>query len=289
MKALLEEIACIAADAARLVAKLRSEGLGFTYKPDGSPVTLADERAEELILERLAKAYPSLPVVAEELTASGVLTDVGSGPFLLVDPLDGTKEFIKGKPDYTVNIALVEGGVPVAGVVVAPERRHVFAGCCGKAWRGGLGTASGPPGDRCPISVRRPGSVWTAVVSVSHMTEETRAFLQRVPAGESASVGSSLKFCLLAEGLADIYPRFGRTMQWDTAAGDAVLRAAGGVTLTTNLEPLGYGPRIEPGASPFENPYFIAFGGGAAQLAEVLQSPKAGSWPDAPGRRSNGF
>lgn len=257
---MIDRLEDIAADAARLIEDVRACGVSAIAKGDGSPVTEADTRAEALILVRLAAAFPDIPIVAEELSAATGAPDVVAPRFFLVDPLDGTKEFIKGTSDYTVNIALVENGVPVAGVVIAPARGDVFVGCDGRAWKGKLASTGGVI-DRRQIAVRAPGATWTAVVSASHMSDATREFLAPLPIEKCVSVGSSLKFCLLASGEADLYPRLGRTMQWDTAAGDAVLRAAGGVTVAMTGAPLTYGPRPGLAVNRFENPYFIGFSG----------------------------
>lgn len=269
MKDLVAELEGIACDAGRLIADIRARGVEVLAKGDGSPVTEADERGEALILERLKQAFPDIPVVAEELASSEGMPEGVSGRFFLVDPLDGTKEFIKGTPDYTVNIALIEGGRPVAGVVVAPGRNELYSGCEQGAERASV-PPSGAPRDRRTIRVREPGAAWSAVVSVSHMTDATRAFLDPLPIGERVSVGSSLKFCLVAAGEADIYPRLGRTMQWDTAAGDAVLRAAGGSTATQEGSELVYGPRQGLPENRFENPHFIAFGGPLEKLQALI-------------------
>lgn len=277
MKDLVNELELIACDAGRLIAEIRKKGVEVLAKGDGSPVTEADGQAEALILERLAANFPDIPVVAEELSsAEGSPEGVGRR-FFLVDPLDGTKEFIKGSTDYTVNIALIEGGDPVAGVVVAPERCEVYSGFAGGRAQLARMPEQGGPINRQGIQVRAPGKSWTAVVSVSHMTEATRRFLEPLAIGESVSVGSSLKFCLVAAGKADIYPRFGRTMQWDTAAGDAVLRAAGGVTTTRDGNALVYGPRTGLPENRFENPEFIAFGGSSEQLRQILAEAGSGS------------
>lgn len=269
MKELVAELGAIACDAGRLIARIRADGVEVMAKGDGSPVTIADARAEELILERLAKSYPEVQVVAEELSSTEGIPDGVSGRFFLVDPLDGTKEFIKGSPDYTVNIALIEAGVPVAGVVVAPGRNEIYSGYTGTARRGTV-AERGAPVDERAIAVRPLPRSWSAVVSVSHMTPATEAFLKPLPIGETVSIGSSLKFCLIAAGAADIYPRFGRTMQWDTAAGDAVLRAAGGCTLTIDGNVLSYGPRPGELHNRFENPFFVAFSGARARLFDAI-------------------
>lgn len=269
MKTLVGELELIACDAGRLIADIRSKGIEVMAKGDGSPVTEADARAEALILEQLARRWPDIPVVAEEMASSQGSPDGVRGRFFLVDPLDGTKEFVKGTPDYTVNIALIEGGRPVAGVVMAPGRNEIYCGFDQVAQAAKV-PAVGAPVEHRNIRVRSPGATWAAVVSVSHMTQETRRFLEPLPIGETVSVGSSLKFCLLASGAADIYPRFGRTMQWDTAAGDAVLRAAGGCTLTLDGAELVYGPRSGEPSNRFENSFFVAFGGERATLAPAL-------------------
>ncbi|MGD9668419.1 MAG: 3'(2'),5'-bisphosphate nucleotidase CysQ [Hyphomicrobiaceae bacterium] len=269
MKNLVAELELIACDAGRLIAEIRAKGIDVMAKGDGSPVTEADARAEALIIERLEQAWPGIPIVAEELASSEGSPEGIGGRFFLVDPLDGTKEFIKGTPDYTVNIALVDGGRPVAGVVMAPGRAEIYSGCDGRAHMAEV-PGKGAPIERYDIRVRVPGETWTAVVSVSHMTEATRQFLDPLPLCERVSVGSSLKFCLLACGKADIYPRLGRTMQWDTAAGDAVLRAAGGSTVTRSGEELRYGPRAGLPENRFENPEFIAFAGPIEQLRKLV-------------------
>jgi 3'(2'), 5'-bisphosphate nucleotidase len=269
MKELLAELEHIACDAGRLIADIRVRGIEVMAKGDGSPVTEADERAEALILERLGEAFPGISIVAEELTSNEGSPDGVGGHFFLVDPLDGTREFVKGTPDYTVNIALIDKGRPVAGVVMAPGRAEIYSGSEGEAWRAGV-PGQGAPVDRRQIHVRAPGPQWSAVVSVSHMTKATRKFLQPLPIGECVSVGSSLKFCLLAAGEADIYPRLGRTMQWDTAAGDAVLRAAGGSMATLDGKEFVYGPRRGLPENRFENPEFVAFAGSLLQLKDLI-------------------
>ncbi len=263
----IEELERISIYAGRLIERLKAEGRGFSRKDDGSPVTEADQYAEELILERLAKAYPDIPVVAEELASEGNTPKVAVPRFFLVDPLDGTKEFIRGSGDYTVNIALIENRAPIAGVVAAPARNVLYSGAGTAAARVGI-DVEGRRSDRRAIRVLSRNDCWVAVVSASHMTPATDALLKQLPIARSVSIGSSLKFCLVAEGEADVYPRLGRTMQWDTAAGDAVLRAAGGSTLTLDGAPLLYGPRGSDGLD-YANPHFVCFGGVPARLAEL--------------------
>lgn len=269
MQDLVDKLELIACDAARLIEALRSQGVSTVVKGDGSPVTEADARSEALIRARLASLWPEIPVVAEELMSFGAGPTSVGGRFFVVDPLDGTKEFIGGRREYTVNIALVDEGAPVAGVVVAPALGEVYCGTAGMARRGRLGQAGGAL-ERRQIKVRKPGRRLKALTSRSHMTEATRSFLQAMPIGETLELGSSVKFCMLAAGEADIYPRIGQTMQWDTAAGDAVLRAAGGVVVTLDGDPLHYGPRGEAAATRFANPPFVAFAGDAERFKTLI-------------------
>jgi 3'(2'), 5'-bisphosphate nucleotidase len=272
MLGLLEQVEAVAAVASARILQLRGAGDGWVNKADGSPVTEADRQAEDLILQRLATLLPGIPIVAEECVGENGVPDVMGGRFFLVDALDGTKEFIKGATDFTVNIALIEAGKPVLGVVAAPARGELYSGIAGEgAWRTVL-SALGQRGPRHAINVRQPVEKLVAVTSASHMTPSTRDLLDQLPNLEIVSVGSSLKFCLIASGAADIYPRLGRTMQWDTAAGDAVVRAAGGRTLERGFAPLAYGPR-PGGTHPFENPEFISVG----QLSTLRESQLAAS------------
>jgi 3'(2'), 5'-bisphosphate nucleotidase len=224
------------------------------YKSDSSPVTAADRAAEVVILAALRAAAPGIPVVAEEEAAAGRIPDVGQA-FFLVDPLDGTKEFIKRGTDFTVNIGLIENGVPTMGAVYAPARATVYWGDCAlkQAWR-----ASQPPhaarGAAETIGVRKPTEPPCAVASKSHNTPETEAWLADAGVKDRVSIGSSLKFVLVASGDADVYPRPAPTMEWDTAAGDAVLRAAGGRVFDLDGQPLIYGKE------GFFNPGFVATG-----------------------------
>jgi 3'(2'), 5'-bisphosphate nucleotidase len=256
---MLEALEDAALAAGKAILTIRNAGAHTSYKADRTPVTEADEEAERIILARLSELYPEIPVVAEESVARGEFPSTGSGRFFLVDPLDGTKEFIKGRDDFTVNIALIESGTPTAGVVYAPALGLAYSGADGEAFKI-LVTADFQIASREPIracAMRQPP---VAVASRSHRTPETDAYLAEAKAEEVRSIGSSLKFCLLAEGDADLYPRFGRTMQWDTAAGDAVLRAAGGRTVTTQGEALRYGCADRATAEDFANPDFIAYG-----------------------------
>lgn len=255
MAALVE----IAIDAGAAIMEIYADSIEVTDKGDGSPVTQADTRAEEIILAALSERLPGIPVLAEEAVAAGRVPEA-SERFFLVDPLDGTREFISRNGEFTVNIALIEAGVPTAGVVYAPALGVIFWGAsCKGAWRAAI--ADGAVGTAETISVRpAPEAGLTVLASRSHMSPETAAFIETMKVADLASAGSSLKFCRVAEGAADLYPRHGRTMEWDTAAGDAVLRAAGGAVVTVDGAPLSYGKRNQADDADFANPYFIAVG-----------------------------
>ena len=240
--------------AGNAILAVRAKGLDVRRKVDGSPVTEADETAERIILAVLGEIAPAIPVVAEESVARDGAPEVGATSFWLVDPLDGTKEFIAGRDEFTVNIALIEDGSPIMGVVYLPALGELYLGIAGRgAWRQ-------QRDDETPhaIAVRRPPAEGlTVLASRFHRTPEVDAYLERLSVAALRAAGSSLKFCVLASGEADLYPRFGRTMEWDTAAGDAVLRAAGGTVETVDGAPLRY---AKPG---FANPDFIARGAAA--------------------------
>jgi 3'(2'), 5'-bisphosphate nucleotidase len=249
----VEAVARIVRDAGDLVMRVYRQPFEVRRKDDASPVTEADERAEALIVPALRALAPGIPVVAEEMAARGQADAVGS-TFWLVDPLDGTKEFIGRNGEFTVNVALVHAGRPRLGVVGAPALGRLFAGVVGQgAW---VDDAQG----RRAIGVRRvPAEGLTVVASRSHADAAALdAFLAGRRVARLVSAGSSLKLCLLAAGEADLYPRLGRTMEWDIAAGHAVLAAAGGSVCALDGRPLVYG---KPG---FENPHFIARGGAGA-------------------------
>jgi 3'(2'), 5'-bisphosphate nucleotidase len=225
-------------------------------KADESPVTVADEAAEKIILADLAAISPGVPVIAEESVAAGKVPAIAER-FFLVDPLDGTREFVSRRDEFTVNVALIENGEPVLGVVFAPARRELY---WGDVKAGKAGHIDADPDGTMPslgtaIHARHPpaGGI-TAVASRSHRTPETDVFLAAYNVVEFRSIGSSLKFCLVATGEADLYPRIGPTMEWDTAAGHAVLQAAGGRVTGLAGEPFRYG---KPG---FRNGHFLAQG-----------------------------
>ncbi len=227
-------------------------------KADQSPVTDADEEAERFILAELKRTAPDVPVIAEEEMAAGRMQTIGRR-FFLVDPLDGTKEFISRNGEFTVNIAEIEGGTAVRGVVFAPAKNRLFFG----ERRSGafeIATEPGHPPDFSKarsISVRlAPPDGLVAVASRSHRDTKTDEYLAQYRVKDFVSAGSSLKFCLVAAGEADIYPRHGRTMEWDTAAGQAVLEAAGGSVRTIDGRPFVYGKTDQR----FANPFFVARG-----------------------------
>lgn len=231
-------------------------GCEVASKDDGSPVTSADRRAEAIICEYLKRMVPSPPLCAEEATAAGAQPRVAER-FLLVDPLDGTREFLAGNGEFTINVALVQARAPIAGAVYAPA--------IGRLWVGGetAFTCEALPGAELPgqgsrrrFQTRSAPMSLVAFASRSHLDPQSDAFLKGLPIGETRFAGSSLKFCLIAEGLGDVYPRFAPTMEWDTAAGDAVLRAAGGAVLDPAGRPLLYG-KAESG---LRNGSFIAWG-----------------------------
>lgn len=224
-------------------------------KDDASPVTEADEAADALIRAELAKVFPDIATVTEEQVASHTLK---ADRFIIVDPLDGTKEFVKRRGDFTVNIALVENGVPVRGVVYAPAKHRLFYTRADGTSVEEVGPFGDVAGQQTALAVSKPDNKALLVVaSKSHRDAATDAYINRYAVKESKSAGSSLKFCLVASGEADFYPRLGRTMEWDTAAGHAVVLGAGGNVLRfDDHTPLRYG---KPG---YENPFFLVLSPG---------------------------
>lgn len=259
LRNLTESLVAITEEAGRAILAIYGTDFEARSKDDSSPVTEADEKAEAIILERLAELGTGIPVVAEESVAAGRVPDISGGRFFLVDPLDGTKEFISRNGEFTVNIALIENGVPVAGAVHLPALDQSY-------WGHGEGNAFRRMGASAPeaIRVRKADHDGLVVVaSRSHRDSATDDYLKDFPVLELVAAGSSLKLCRVAEGQADMYPRLGRTMEWDIAAGHAVLAAAGGLVQVIAGgdvagdvgQPLSYG---KPG---FENPFFVARGG----------------------------
>lgn len=249
-----------AIEAGQAILEVYRAGYAVALKQDMSPVTLADERAEHIILRHLERDFPHIPAVAEEQVSAGNVPDVRGRAFFLVDPLDGTREFIDHRDEFTVNIAYIENGVPVTGIVYAPALGIAFTGEPGRARKLIVDEHFGVS-DRLTIAVRERPAHLMALASRCNSNAKTEDFLSDNAVSACTSIGSSLKFCLLAEGKADVYPRFGRTMEWDTAAGDAVLRAAGGSTLTIDGRLLAYGKTDQSQDSDFANPHFICWGG----------------------------
>lgn len=235
-------------------------GADVIDKADGSPVTLADREAEALIADGLAKLFPDIPLVGEEATEAGKMPDISGGRFFLVDPLDGTKEFITGGGDFTVNIALLENFRPVAGVIFAPVSDLLWYAACNDDGLGGEAYAqpAGANGDTAKdkrITVRpAPAQGLTVVASKRHGDPEAlNAFLKPYTVHETINRSSALKFCVVAEGNADLYPRLGPTSEWDTAAGEAIVHAAGGRVTQMDGSPMEYGHAERK----FLNPHFL--------------------------------
>ena len=246
---LLDPLKFAVREAGEAILKVARGGFEVESKADRSPVTEADRAAEAIILRALARAAPGVPVIAEEEVAAGRVPD-HRDEYFLVDPLDGTKEFAGGGNHYTVNIGLIRHGVPVLGVVFAPSADRLHFGFVGR------GAVVEEHGQRRDISTRARPDRLVAVASKSHMNQPTIDYLAAsVGECEQVSIGSSLKFCLIAEGLADFYPRLSPTCEWDTAAGHAILLAAGGCVDGLGGTPLRYG-KVD-----FLNPAFVATSG----------------------------
>jgi len=261
---LLEELGETAREAGEAILEIVRRGFDVEHKQDSSPVTEADRAAELIILAALARAAPGVPVIAEEEVAAGRIPAHGD-TYFLVDPLDGTKEFVRGGDDYTVNIGLIAEGVPLLGAVYAPATDTLHAGLMGEgAW---MMDKKG----RRAIRTRSPSDQLVAVASKSHFNQPTADYLAEA-AGECdyLAIGSSLKFCVVADGRADIYPRLSPTSEWDTAAGHAVLLAAGGRVDGPDGNPLAYGKRA------FLNRGFVATSGFQAPQIGPFMEPFSG-------------
>ena len=261
---LLEACAVAAREAGAEILKLVEAGFEVETKKDESPVTVCDRAAERIILDALAVAAPGVPIIAEEEVAAGRIPAHGD-TYFLVGPLDGTKEFVRGGDDYTVNIGLIVDGSPRLGTVYQPA--------CDRLWGGlvGEGAFLEDGSGRIPIRTRELGEERAAVASKSHFTQATADYLaEAIGLCSHVSVGSSLKFCILAEGRADIYPRLSPTSEWDTAAGHAVLLAAGGRVDAPEGGPLGYGKPA------FLNRAFCATAGWEAPAVGPFLEPFAG-------------
>ena len=254
---LAEEFAVIALEAGAAIMRVYGRGCAIWQKADRTPVTEADEIGESIVLAALARVLPGMPVVAEEAFSCGRQPSAAR-EFILVDALDGTREFLKRNGEFTVNLALVRDGAPVCGVVFAPALRRIWLGA-DEAYGAEI-AADGrlPPRGRFSSLRARPlpDANLVALASRSHTDARTQEFLAGLPVGSLREIGSSIKFCLLANGEADVYARFGPTMEWDTAAGDAILRAAGGGVEDVHGQRLRYGKQ----AQGFRNPNFVAWG-----------------------------
>jgi 3'(2'), 5'-bisphosphate nucleotidase len=251
---LLDDLTGVVARASAAILTISKGEVVHETKPDGSPVTAADMASELVILRELAALAPNVPVVSEESVEAGV-APLGDC-FFLVDPLDGTREFLAGRDEYTVNVAIVRGGAPLAGIVCAPAQGILWRGIAGK--RAERLRLSGDKAEAPqPIQVRPwPKDKIVAAVSRSHLDPNTEAFLKKFGSVEPNAAGSSVKFCKIAEGAVDLYPRLATTCEWDIAAGHAVLAAAGGVVTNPQGQPLKYG-RADLN---FRVPAFIAWG-----------------------------
>jgi len=256
-----------------LVARAAAATLVFPFssverriKDDRSPVTAADEAAEAIILDGLARLLPGIPVIAEESVARLAATASLEPSFVLVDPLDGTKEFLAGRDEFTVNLAIVTQGVAIAGLIAAPKQGALWRGIVGgqaERIKLRLGAGAAKPQERSVIRTRPAPERLIVATSRSHLDAKTEAFLTRLPVAERFPSGSSVKFCHLAQGQADVYPRLAPTHEWDIAAGCAILAAAGG----TVIDPSGVRIRFGGQAESFIVPGFIAWGDPARAAA----------------------
>jgi 3'(2'),5'-bisphosphate nucleotidase len=243
-----------ALEAGAEIERIYGAGCAVEEKSDGSPVTEADRAAEAIILARLRAAYPDVPILAEEEAAAGRIPELGTR-FFCVDPLDGTKGFVQRNGEFTVNIALVEASEPVAGIIYAPDSHLLYYGARGEgAFRARDGAAPEPIRTRAP----RAGAL-TGIGSRNHAADGTEERSARLGITDYLPSGSSLKFCMLAEGSADVYPRYGPTCEWDTAAGQAILEAAGGRVHVLDGELEGARLRYGKSHTRYLNPHFIAW------------------------------
>ena len=261
----IDDLTALVSRAAAAIQRIGPQAAGRRMKADGSPVTDADEAAEAVILDGLARLMPGVPVVSEEAAARAAHPRLGSR-FILVDPLDGTREFLAGLDEFTVNLAIVVDGVPAVGLIAAPAHGRIWRGATGRgAERLDLAPGAGPDaaGNVTPLRPRRrPARGLVAAVSRSHLDPRTAAFVAGLPQAERMVCGSSLKFCRLAEGSADVYPRLAPIREWDIAAGHAVLAASGGTMAAPDGSALVYGRSAD-----FRVPGFVAWADAAAATA----------------------
>lgn len=241
----LHALAQLAIAAGREIMAVRAAGFEAMTKGDGSPVTIADQRAEALIEAGLKALAPDIPMVGEEAVAAGRIP-AASARYFCVDALDGTRGFAKGGDEFTVNIALIEDGAPTMGAVLAPTRGDLYVGEPGRALRACVSLNDNAPIGFEPIRASAQTGAWRIVASRTFgRTEHAKAFAAALGAESQDDAASSIKFCRVAEGAADLYPRFGALNEWDAAAGHAVLSAAGGGVMTIDGAPLTYGARAE--------------------------------------------
>lgn len=254
MEHMIEDLLATVLKAGAVIMEVYAEGFDVMTKGDNSPVTIADQMGEAVIAAALKRIAPHIPMVGEEAASEGDIPDISHGIFWLVDPLDGTKEFVHRRGDFTVNIGLIEDKKPMMGIVYAPDKGRIWWGIKGVgAWAADV--ADGEIINRTPIRTRAINlDDLVIVASKSHRSPELEAWLAHYPNAEHISVGSSLKFCLLAEGKADLYPRHGLTCEWDTAAAHAVLVAAGGKVDAVDGTALTYAKD----SKTFLNPWFMA-------------------------------
>ena len=252
---LIDELTAIVARACAVIRTLTAATVARQTKPDGSPVTAADVASEAEIMRGLAKLLPGVPVVSEEMSDGQVPTDLG-GSFIVVDPLDGTREFLAGSDQFTVNVAIVTGGTPIAGIIAAPNHGQVWRGIAGaKAERLRL-LADGAERAQAIHCRRWPSQGAVAAMSRSHLDPATEAFLARLEPIARRPSGSAIKFCHIAEGAIDVYPRLATTCEWDVAAGHALVAAAGGIVTAPQGTALTFGHAERN----FRVPSFIAWG-----------------------------
>jgi 3'(2'), 5'-bisphosphate nucleotidase len=259
----LEEVVRIASEAGRRILDIYERGFEVAEKADRSPLTEADSASHALIVEQLKALAPDVPVVSEESEPVSDVRRASWRRFWLVDPLDGTKEFINRNGEFTVNIALIEGDRPVLGVVYVPVSADAYFACRGS----GAYKQAGACARRRVAARTFAGGRPIVVASRSHAGAETRAFLEAIGPHDVVSMGSALKFCLVAEGTADVYPRLGPTMEWDTAAAQCVVEEAGGRVLDAHGRPLRYNKH------DLRNPWFIVAGAGDYDWTRFLPAP----------------
>jgi len=266
---LLDDLTAIIANACALIRAISPDAVVKRIKPDQSPVTAADEASEAAILKGLSRVLPGIPVVSEESAGAAEVAG-GEASFLIVDPLDGTREYLDGRDEFTVNLAIVTHGVPVAGIIAAPARGELWRGVVGERAERLRLTAAGADQAQ-PIHTRAwPERGAVAVISRSHFEAATETFLGSLGAVTRSASGSAIKFCRIAEGAADVYPRLAVTCEWDVAAGHALVTAAGGAVTDPRGTALAYGRA----AKNFRVPAFIAWGdrGKAASMAASIKA-----------------